>query len=304
MKKFRLNSELSEKQIEADVATYFGWITPDIDAMPFRLLDVDEQLTGADKKFDWIIPIYMQFKVAEGLAPISKFNFLPSRLKEIQRFRKNNNLFHNPTLYFKLRDLANTASEYQHNILYKLAHKPNTFAFYVAPLTLHKSEYDNLLFDSSNRYLLHPYYYYREQKIRNSTYVSLIKGVPFLRAHISIFPHEEIKHSGHYYSFSPNGTEIAWHSPKYFPDEVTRLSDTLSKILAISSNPDSWISIEEYAIVLSNYSNDFNLPLINTDNKSPLQKIKEFGKNLYLKYEIKQILLATTSKEYSNYMRF
>jgi hypothetical protein len=281
MKRFRLDSDLSEKQIEADVATYFGWITPD-GHMPFRLLDIDEQITGADKKFDWVIPIFMQFKVAEGLSPLSQFDIRFSPQRKIQRFRQNNNLFHNPTLYFKLREMAKNATEYQHNILYKL-------------------EYDRLLFDNDNRYLLHPYYYYRDQKIRNSDCVSLIKGVPFLRAHISIFPHEEIRHAGHYYSFSPNGTEIAWHSPQYLPDAVTRLSDTLSRIFAAGSYKEQWFSINEYAELVSNFATEFGLPNINNNNDFPLRQIQDFGRNLYLTYNIKQIILSTTNEELSNY---
>jgi hypothetical protein len=45
---FKLDSELSEMQIEADIATYFGWISPIGNSAPFRLLDIDEQITGAD----------------------------------------------------------------------------------------------------------------------------------------------------------------------------------------------------------------------------------------------------------------
>lgn len=299
MKRLRLNSELSEKQIEADVATYFGWITPD-GQMPFRLLDIDEQVYGADKQYDWVVPIYMQFKVAEGLSPLSQFDIRRSPQRNIQRFRQNNNLFHNPTLYFKLRELAKNATEYQHNILYNLAHKPNIFAFYVAPLTLYKNEYDRLLFDNDHRYLTHPYYYYREQKIRNSDCVSLIKGVPFLRAHISIFPHEEIRHAEHYYSFSPNGTEIAWHSPQYLPDSVTRLSDTLSRIVALANNKERWFSIKEYAELVSSFTSELRLPDMNNNNDFPLTTIQDFGRSLYATYNIRQILLSTTNEDLSN----
>ncbi|MFS8054246.1 hypothetical protein QD357_15545 [Rhizobium sp. BR 317] len=46
---YLLKSQLSEKQIEADVSFYLGWCSNE---MPFRLLDIDEQETGADKLFD------------------------------------------------------------------------------------------------------------------------------------------------------------------------------------------------------------------------------------------------------------
>ena len=67
---YQIKSNLSEKQIEADIASYFGWISRN---SPFRLLDIDEQLTGSDKKFyNSGFSFFMQFKVSNGLEPISK----------------------------------------------------------------------------------------------------------------------------------------------------------------------------------------------------------------------------------------
>ncbi|WP_026769104.1 hypothetical protein [Asinibacterium sp. OR53] len=299
MRKFRLDSELSEKQIEADVATFFGWISPE-GQMPFQLIDTNEQIYGADKIFDYVIPIYIQFKVARGLSPIPRFDMTPSPLKRIQRFRQQNNLFHNPTLYFKLNNLAKNAAEYQHNILYELAHTPNVYAFYVAPLTLDKNEYNQLLFDKDHRYYTHPFYYELEHKIRASQSVTMIRGMPFLRAHISIFPHERVRSSNHYYSFSPNGTEIAWHSPQNLANRINRLSDVLSGILNISfAYKNRWFFIDEYARVTDSLRRGLVINENNNNAENSMDRITEFGRELYVKYDIRQILLVTTNESLS-----
>lgn len=71
MSKYEIKSNLSEKQIEAYVAGYFGWCSED---MPFTLLDTDELNTGADKEYhpQYGGVIYIQFKKSDGLEPISK----------------------------------------------------------------------------------------------------------------------------------------------------------------------------------------------------------------------------------------
>src|SRR6187397_1695143 len=111
MSRFKLDSELSEKQIEADVSNYFGWISPNHRKLPYRLLDINEQQTGADKQFDCVIPIYMQFKVSDGLTKISDYKIIrkisgSSSLQRIRKFRYDEDLYDNPTLYFKLREKA------------------------------------------------------------------------------------------------------------------------------------------------------------------------------------------------------
>ena len=67
---YKLSSNLSENQIESDVASFLGYVTP-FWSSRFRLMSVDEQATGADKLFDRFVPIYLQFKVSEGLKSIS-----------------------------------------------------------------------------------------------------------------------------------------------------------------------------------------------------------------------------------------
>ena len=75
---FKIESELNEKQIESDVASYLGYVTP-LWSRRFRLISVNEQATGADKLFRRFIPIYLQFKVSQGLNPKASI---------LERFRK------------------------------------------------------------------------------------------------------------------------------------------------------------------------------------------------------------------------
>lgn len=307
---FKLYSELSEKQIEADIATYFGWITPVGNNVPFRLLDIDEQLTGADKKFDQVIPIYMQFKVSVGLTRLTNYIFqipyaFPFHLKPLKRirvFRKRENLYDNPTLYFKLRAQAKTATDFQHNILLQLANTGTSHAFYVAPLTLSRSDYQQILFASTDRFLHNPFYIKDRMEIYQEDWTSHFGLVPFLRAHISIVPHERVSTDNHYYSFSPNGTDIAWHSPKLIYDSSNRLSDMLKKIFSSAiGNSGSWTTPRNFISVLSDME-EFNFikEFSEWDYEiNDIGQLMKFGRELYNRYQIRQFLLLST-KEYLN----
>ena len=294
LKGYKLKSELSEKQIEADVATYLGWISAP-GKLPFRLLDIDEQLTGADKNLNMVIPIYMQFKVSQGLKPLNSplkipfFNLDP--LQRIRRFRKDLELSDNPSLYFKLRDMANGATEFQHNILMKLNSSGNSLGFYVSPLTLKKKEYSELLYASSDRFLYYPFID-RTTAVYQRGWMSYLGLVPFLRGHISIMPHEKVQTSNHYYSFSQTGSEIGWHSPQFF-DTASRLSDRLRYILSAAFRSlNAWEYIENYATEMRS-----NIDFIPSDmvpannNLPPLEQIRQLGRIIYSLFSIRQILL-------------
>ena len=304
---FKLDRELSEKQIEADVATYFGWVTPVGKNAPFRLLDVDEQVTGADKMFDQVIPIYMQFKVSEGLTKLTNnifstpftFPFHLTPLKRISVFRKRVSLYDNPTLYFKLRAMAKTATDFQHNILLKLANTGISHSFYVAPLTLSRDDYKQNLFSSTDRFLDYPFYVGDNMEIHQERWSSHFGFVPFLRAHISIVPHERVATDNHYYSFSPNGTDIAWHSPKQLSNSASRLSDMLKRIFASAfANRKSWTSPREFISFISDFKEfDFIKPLNENNNDNyGIEQLVDFGRELYNRHEIRQLLLLTKTE--------
>ena len=294
LKSFKIKSGLTEKQIESDVATYLSWISPS-GGLPYRLLDIDEQLTGADKKLNLVIPVYMQFKVAHGLMPLTSSVFLPSfgnPLQEIRRYRKDKDLADAPTLYFKLRDKAKTAEDLQHNILLKLRSISRVEAFYVAPLMLDKDEYYNELCAPSVRPMYDPFFHSRIA-IHDASWVSYIGMVPFLRAHVSIPPMDRVEDSNHYYSFSTTGDDIAFHSPNDLFG-VHRLSDELKRILGTSlNNPYAWLDVEECMIELNRA---FSLTDEVVSNRLPLERLQEFGRRLYETYDIRQFLFLSNKE--------
>jgi len=300
MANYKIKSNLSEKQVELDVSRYFGWITPE-GREPFRLLDVDENITGADTLFyEGVFPLYLQFKKSEGLHSINSIpssnRINKSKLEDIRDFRNNLNLDGDPILYFQLRKMAKNAVDYQHNILMQYANTGFSNAIYVAPLTLDKNEYSRTLFDSVGRYRLEPFYN-RNITIRQRGWLSYIGSIPFLREHVSIIPHERVNTNEHYYSFSPNGTDIAWHSDVLINSQPSRLSDFLYNLfIDILSSKIEVLSLEHLSIRLSQTS-VFLKTFLEIKNKSPIEIIQKHGNLLREKYDIRQILLFLNNKQ-------
>lgn len=290
MSQYKLKSNLSEKQMESDLSGFFAWVSRDT---PFRLLDIDEQLTGADKKFyDSGFAFFMQFKVSQGLKPINKvassIRKNRSPLEDVREFRERHGLYDDPTLYFELRRMATRASDFQHNVLLGYANKPNSQAFYVAPLHLDKDNYYNCLFDSVNRFYphsCHPYEF-RSYKQYRKNWVSYIGHVPFLKEHVSIIPHEGVTTHKHYYSFSPTGGDIGWHSPELLSEKPSRLSDLLNEEITKCLHEEKFINISELSEALKVEHSE---PTEN--NQEPIRRIQEWGKRIYLKDGIRLYLL-------------
>ena len=287
-----IKSNFSEKQIEADVSGFFGWISK---GSPFRLIDIDEQLTGADKKFyDSGFAFFMQFKVSNGLKSIDKIPSSKrknrSALEDIREFRKEHALQDDPSLFFGLRKMAKTANDFQHNILLKYSNRHNSHAFYVAPLHLDKEAYYNCLFDSVNRFSLRPYFY-RCYRLIHPNWTSHVGHVPFLKEHISIIPHERVTTHKHCYSFSPTGHDIGWHSPELVSDRPSRLSDVMSKEIASCIDDYRFISLDELPKILEIDTDDIEI-----DDEDPIERIQRWGKRLYLNNGISIYLLLGNRK--------
>ena len=293
-------SQLSENQVESDVASYLGYITP-LWSKRYRLIKVDEQLTGADKLFNRFVPIYMQFKVSHGLNPggtiLQRFQNTP--LSKIVTYRKSNNLSGNPILYFQLRRKAKTAVYLQHNILHKLHAPPYQYGMYVAPLTLDNHEYYELM--NSNWWFRlfppDPFKYY-EQEI-NDTLLSkniTLGNNPFLRHHISIPPHCIASTHDHHYSYSTSGADLAWHGGEMFNDDF-RLSTQMNRILTDTYNSDnSGTTLEDFFAFISNYNKQGGNEFYNTNEPDtrnfPIQTIKNFAFDLKSRYNITLMLLT------------
>lgn len=293
-----IESNLSEKQIEADVAAYMGWCTPPDADIPFRLIDVDEQTTGADKRFDVGSVIYMQFKKSNGLRRMKRASVRKnkSKVEEIREFRRESELGDNPSLFFQLRRQAKTATDYQHNILLEYEKPPNCRAVYVSPLILDKKEYSQTLFASHSRFLVDPFLFAGHWRIWHRRWVSHLGAVPFLREHVSIPPHERVATHEHFFAFSENGADVSWHSPEVVSRDPSRLSDFLSKTLSRWLAPDGMIPKAGLEGVLREASNGHREDGAFTGS-TPFERIMSHGRWLHKTHGIRQILLLANSAE-------
>lgn len=296
---YRIDSQLSENQIESDVSSYLGYITP-IWRKRYRLIKVDEQLTGADKLFDRFVPIYLQFKVSHGLKPSSSIihRYRNKPLTNIIDFRNRNNLSGNPILYFPLRRQAKTASDLQHNILFKLNTPPFQYSLYVAPLTLDLLDYEEQL--NSDWFMkLYPY----DPLIRRESTVYDTFGrqqlqfglVPFLRHHISIPPHTLVNTHEHHYSYSKSG-DVVWHSGEMLSGDF-RLSTRLSEIINYLDREDSGITQTRFSQFIEMFDRETRiLDYEEFSDNNPVSKIVSFSNKLREKFGIRMLLL-TESKD-------
>ena len=298
---YYIKGNLSEKQIEADVAAFFGWCTPPGSSLPFRLLDVDEQLTGADKLFDRVVPIYMQFKKSDGLKCVTQI--APSKrkgrsaLEDIRIFRAEKELDTDPTLFFQLRAKAPTAVSLQHNVLHAYERPPYSRAIYVAPLLLDKNQYHWTLFSSANRYLRDPFYYRAPYRLRGPTLMHRFAFVPFLREHVSIPPHTTVSDHLHFYAYSESGVDISWHSPDILSREPARLSDFLAKVLRSAiANPQENLMLDVAAKTMIGIAVRHGFPQPVSGNDGALENLLQHGRWLRDAYGIRQILLLFETK--------
>lgn len=299
--KYVIPGNLSEAQIEADVAEYFSWCTPLNQNGPLRLIDIDEQLTGADKRYDAACTIYMQFKKSTGLHSSKEVSISKSgsrsRMEDIREFRALNNLEENPSLFFQLRKKAEKAYHLQHNVLLSHEIKGHSRAFYVAPLEIDKNIYYNTLFNNAIRFTGDPIRFRYYTAIRERTLVRYLNFSPFLREHVAITPHEHVQDHQHFYSYSKTGTDICWHSPLLIGSGPSRLSDVFSSIVdeAIVTAGESLASISRLSEITLDVSRQLGFDIQRGNNA--LEMLREHGRMLLSTYGIRQfVLLADTKK--------
>ena len=146
------------------------------------------------------------------------------------------------------------------------------------------------------RFRYHPFDF-RMNSINQRKWVSCFGFVPFLRGHVSIFPHEKVDTATHYYSFDQNGSDIGWHSSEYFR-AISRLSDTLTSVFSSAFyTKQSWLNPYSYIETLEKDFEFFNSNKNINSDLNPIQQIQSFGKELYHRHEIKQVLLTTSFEE-------
>lgn len=299
MTKIIIKSNLSEKQMEADVASYFGWVSK---GLPLRLMDTDEQLTGADKAFyDQALAIFMQFKVAKGIRPICEIrrSNRKNRRKEelIREFRHDNGLNDQPIFYFELRAKAKTAKDFQHNILLEYANTHWSMGFYVAPTHLDATEYYNSLFTSTSQCSSSFPFLYEDRRYfySENSWIEDVGLVPFLNEHVSIIPTERVDRHTHHYSYSKAGTDIAWHSPYVVSRNPSRFSDVLKAIYKDRVLGGELLSVEAI---------DRNFEVVGTfePSEDSHHNIRSKADLLYEQTGIKTFLLLT-NKEFVEKLR-
>lgn len=306
--KYYIKGNLSEKQIEADVASFFGWCTPPEEESSFRLLDIDEQITGADKLYNRATAIYMQFKKSTGLKSTREVK--PSQrkgrspLEDIREFREVHELEQDPTLFFQLRAKSKTAHDLQHNVLLSYERPLWSRAIYVAPLLLNKAEYHAALHQSAGRFLLDPFFYRVRFSIHQRNWASHFGSVPFLREHISIPPHERVADHNHYYAYSEVGVDISWHSPSVIQREPSRLSDFTMRLFQTAiSEPDSMLPTAVLAKEIAEIGSAFGFQAGAIEQyDSPIDYLGLHGRWLRETHGIRQFILLSNS-EYLDKMR-
>lgn len=293
---YLIAGDLTERQIEADVAQYLGWCA---EGMPFRLHDVNEQLTGADKLCDVTVPIYIQFKKSMGLRSFAsqpiKRRVNESGLQAIRRFRALHDLPDDPTLFFELRKRAEHAADLQHNILLEHNRPPASHAIYVAPLYLDRRTYFEDLCHGP-RFLADPWEW-RESQILHGwwirTWLSRFDRQPFLKGHISIAPHQRIDDHRHHYAYSVAGDSVSWHSPEIVERGVSRLSDFMSLRVRQLLTPRYELPSAEQCLGAASDilgAMDRNAQDIFGEG-GPVEKLHSYGRWLWKEHDIRQILL-------------
>jgi hypothetical protein len=232
MTSYEIDSDLSERQIEADVASYLGHVSRFFGE--FRLLDVDEQEPmWADKSLTWEgVAYFFQFKKPVGLKPATGPIAAEKDERQrqgIRRFRSENDLDQVPySVCFELRRSPSNAP-LQHNVLFNYERPPTSRAVYVCPLVLDDAMY-RLLLQQDIGSLSAPFVEWRSQYGRDA--LSLARAAelsPFLRGHASIVPHDHVETWEHHYSFSRQATDIAFHDTQVLEGSARRLSDFVAE---------------------------------------------------------------------------
>lgn len=285
---------LKKNLLKIDIARFLGSFTPMLGRL-YYLENANEQLTGADliSEDTNAIPIYIQAKVSQGLKTITKIPASTrsnrSKLEDIREFRHNLSLDINDDyfLYFQLRKKAETALDFQHNILMNYTNTGFSHAFYIAPLIIEKSNYEKQFLDFHN-FPFEPFYFHRYE-LRDRNWTSYFGFIPFLRNHISIIPHERIETHEHFYAYSKDGLDVTWHSPEFVDGNPSRLADRMVKIMRDFYNSEKKDTLRTLANKLRNMPIMQGVQMI---NEKAIDIITIHGQILERNFGIKQLLIT------------
>ncbi|MEQ9879496.1 hypothetical protein ABRP92_16040 [Pectobacterium aroidearum] len=210
-----------------------------------RWLGADARLL-ARKRF---LPFYMQFK-----RPFA--HTVPSRANIIKdRNRLSPKLSTAPrTLYFPLQDKRKNHNDFQHNILYRLRKKLIARgigdAAYVCPLFLDRKTYffhSHIagLFKWMRHWPSRPWDYQAVPVATLTGKTVMFPALPLLSEHISIPPHATVTTAAHKYSFTEQGSEICFHSPKHLPEGGFLFSHWLGNLISSIDNENALIHFSD-----------------------------------------------------------
>ncbi len=296
---YMMDSEFLEDQVEKDVASYLGYISK-LFGRRYRLLQIDEAVTGADAQFNWKgSAFYFQFKKPTGLKSVTTVALpTPARKNEareqqIRRYRIGQGLAERPfSLFFQLREKAKTANDYQHNILLSYERPPLSRAMYVCPTVLTRHEYEKALNVPWLRRFFEPPLRFRDYDLYVNDVAHYCATSPLLRAHATIVPHATVSSADHYYSFSFHGSDVAFHSPEVVRHDVSRLSDVLSEeLLKLSRNPESFGNLTTIARAIAESQKWTLSELPQLTDENSLDWLRMHGRVLRDRHRIRQFIM-------------
>lgn len=183
-------------------------------------------------------PFYLQFKRP------SAYTFMSS--SKIIKERKSLGLaMSERILFFGLREKRKQQMDYQHNILLKLRQRLKKRnigdATYVCPLFLESSNYRRSIqlaaLNGCNLLRLRPWKFEDILIYDKSCAPFLDHKVPILSEHICIPPHLRVTNPKHNYSFTEDGMDICFHSPKPLKDKTERLNKWIFKMIMQKEHP-------------------------------------------------------------------
>ncbi|GMU10065.1 hypothetical protein [Corallococcus caeni] len=304
---YKIESEFLEDQVEKDVANYLGYISR-LFGPRFRLLQVDEAITGADGQFNWSgKAFYLQFKKPTGLKnpAVAAIPNVPrkneSELQNIRRFRQAQSLADSPySLCFELRRKAKTATEFQHNVLLSYENPPASRALYVCPTAFTRADYEQaigggFLWRFFGRFFEAPFTF-ADYEIVSNHVRHQVQSAPFLRGHAAIVPHTKVTTADHWYSFSIHGSDIAFHSPEVVRRGVSRLSDFISEEIAAARTFDSLLPLDRLVASLREKANRWAGDTLANEEEG-LDWLQAHGRMLRQQHGIRQMVVLVAQEK-------
>lgn len=266
-----------------------------------RWLGADARLHGRIRGFR---PLYMQFK-----RPTAYPDFSTSKIVTDRRKAGLTSTPH--ALYFPLRQKRETHRDFQHNVLLRLRQRLQKHglgdAAYVCPLFLDRSAYRLNMHWSGlarwGRFWRHHPWDLEEVMLEDGGRRIRFDRIPVFAEHITIPPHIAVTSAAHKYSFTENGTDLCFHSPKALPDGSMDLANFLGKNSAAFLGGGEKLSLDGSdqmlgELIASVYGEqETSAPIFGVEGDEPIGRWFSWGDHLRSEYEIEQFALVRWETE-------